>query len=74
MVINDFILNQSGNLLNTNVTTAFKIYFHKNIKKYFLAPGGDGTENESIIFIKLEKKFVNFLLLFDNIRKLQKKI
>ncbi len=57
------------NNFGINLTTAFKIYFEKSTKNYFLSP--IGKEDESVVFVKLEKKFVkyNFNLLYQKITK-----
>jgi hypothetical protein len=52
--------NNSNQPLGFKVLTAFKIYFDKPTKSYFLASGSENPENESIVFIKLDKKFVFF--------------
>jgi hypothetical protein len=44
--------------IGMNIMTEFKIYFDKYLKSYFLAPGSTNIENDSIVFVKLEKKFV----------------
>jgi hypothetical protein len=57
IIINDYILNMQNPLGVAN-PIAFKVYFDKPSKNYFLAPGSDSKDGESIVFIKLEKKFV----------------
>ena len=48
------------NNFGINLTTAFKIYFEKSTKNYFLSP--IGKEDESVVFVRLEKKFVKYNL------------
>ena len=38
--------------------TAFKIFFDKTTRNYYLASGSDNSEADSIVFVKLEKHFV----------------
>jgi hypothetical protein len=44
------------NNFGINLTTAFKTYFDKNLRKYFISPVGN--EDESVVFVKIDKKFV----------------
>jgi len=53
-----------ANNFGLNLTTAFKIYFDKSIKNYFLSP--IGSEDESVLFVKLEKPFVKKLIIFQS--------
>jgi len=47
------------NNFGINLTIAFKTYFDRKLRKYFISPVGN--EDESVVFIKLDKKFVIFI-------------
>jgi hypothetical protein len=61
MAVNDFVLNSKSNTSNLGdfTNSIFKIYFDKSSKCFYLSSGNENSENDSILFIKLESKHVN---------------
>lgn len=58
-IVNDYILNFHS---KSSINTVFKVFFNRQQRKYFLGSVGNIIEEMVIVFVKIEKPFVSYLI------------